>query len=238
MPAAVAIPLIAAGASAGASIYAANRGSSAASRAAREQTQGANYAADIQARTNREAIEFQKQQAAEEARRYETDRQANYDQWAAREGRLGTLSQMWGFGNRPIPAYVPSRAGASSGTQATAPPAAGTPQAFIAEWQQTHAPSEGIAPLAAALKAKGFDVGRYMYGTTPSNNELNLGGEKWKVIGAEDSPTTAYWYQPGMDDSAPGTIGQMARRPAPPMTAYTPTAYVAPSTIRALARRR
>jgi len=80
----------------------------------------------------------------------------------------------------------------------------GDPREFIRNWQQTHPASEGIGPLADALKSGGYDVGRYMYGNTPSNNELSLNGSKFKVLGAEDSPNTAFWYQGG-NDSAPQT---------------------------------
>lgn len=79
--------------------------------------------------------------------------------------------------------------------------------AFIEQYQQTHPPSEGIGPLVAALKAAGYDVSQFMYGATPSNNELVINGQKWKVLGGEDNPGSAYWYKPGMDDSGPGARG-------------------------------
>ena len=83
----------------------------------------------------------------------------------------------------------------------------GSAQDFIKQWQQTHKASEGIGPLAEALKAAGFDVPRFMYGTTPSNNELVVDGQKFKVLGAEDSPNTAYWYTGGNDSSGGGGGG-------------------------------
>jgi len=87
------------------------------------------------------------------------------------------------------------------------PPPQGTAQAFIKQWQQTHKASEGIGPLAEALKAAGFNVPRFMYGTTPSNNELVVDGQKFKVLGAEDSPNTAYWYTGGNDSGGAGGGG-------------------------------
>jgi hypothetical protein len=85
--------------------------------------------------------------------------------------------------------------------------------AFIAKFQNENPATVGIDALQKALNANGFAVDRYMYGNTPSNNEFNLGGEKWKVIGGEGSPTSAYWYKPGMNDSPGGgntVLGQGA----------------------------
>lgn len=79
----------------------------------------------------------------------------------------------------------------------------GDPQAFIQQWQASHSPSEGIEGLAAALKANGFSGERFMYGNTPSNNELVIDGQKFKVLGGEGTPG-AYWYKPGMNDSPGG----------------------------------
>ena len=97
----------------------------------------------------------------------------------------------------------------------------GGPEAFIREWQQSHPSSEGIGPLAQQLQQR-FGIGRYMYGGTPSGNEILLNGQKYKVIGAEGTPGQ-YWYQPGMDDSAP----QAPYQPAPVqrgLTNYQPSA--------------
>lgn len=79
-----------------------------------------------------------------------------------------------------------------------------SPQQFIQNWQQTHPASEGIAPLAAALQAAGYtNASRFMYGATPSNNELNIDGQKWKVLSGENSGNPS-WYTAGTDDSGGG----------------------------------
>jgi hypothetical protein len=88
------------------------------------------------------------------------------------------------------------------------------PRQFIADWQQSHSPSEGIGPMAAAAAQQFPDVSRFMYGATPSNNELNLGGEKFKVLGGEGTPG-AYWYKPGTNDGP-------AARPNPLFSAIQP----------------
>jgi len=80
-------------------------------------------------------------------------------------------------------------------------------QAFIQNWQATHSPSEGIEGLAAALKAAGLGGERFMYGNTPSNNELVVNGQKFKVLGGEGTPA-AYWYKPGTNDAPGGGAGQ------------------------------
>jgi hypothetical protein len=105
---------------------------------------------------------------------------------------------------RPAPApipYVPP-------TTATTPQTPQDPLEFIRNWQRTHPASEGIGPLADALRAAGVNAPRYMYGNTPSNNELVVNGQKFKVLGAEDSPTTAFWYMGGNDSPPPSGPGQ------------------------------
>lgn len=99
--------------------------------------------------------------------------------------------------NKEYAMYKP-KAGAAAG-----PAGAGSVQQFIQQWQQTHPASEGIGPLSEALKAAGLGGDRFMYGATPSDNELLVNGEKYKVLGGENTPG-AYWYSPGMDDSVPG----------------------------------
>lgn len=107
------------------------------SGAAKAQTQAANYAADQQLAAQREALDFQRQQAETTARQAEVDRRANYDQWlagqrmnydlmAGRERRLGSVGAVLGFGSRgPMPAfnapaYVP---GVDPHLDQTVPPA-------------------------------------------------------------------------------------------------------------------
>ncbi len=106
-------------------------------------------------------------------------------------------------------AYAKAHPAGTTPTTATTPtgsPNGLTPQQFITQWQQSHSASEGIGPLAEAIRAAGYgNVGRYMYGATPSNNELTIDGSKFKVLGGEDNPNTAYWYTGGNDSGgAPG----------------------------------
>lgn len=119
------------------------------------------------------------------------------------------------YGNTPPPTDdwfdqqgSPDAPAPTAGQTATPAPQSNLPggdqraavEAFIANWQRTHDPHEGIAGLTQAL-AQQFPgtVTPYLYGNTPSNNEINLGGEKYKVLGGEGGPA-AYWYIPGTND--------------------------------------
>lgn len=116
---------------------------------------------------------------------------------------------------KPIQPQLPDQnfpAGSRYGTNATPTPT-GTAQQFITNWQQTHPASEGIGPLADALKAAGFNVPRFMYGQTPSNNELVVDGQRFKVLGAEDSPQTAFWYTGQESGAATGASPSAATTP-------------------------
>lgn len=170
---------------AGASLYGANKAAS-----------GANHAADLQSRASQDALAFQRGESTRDQANFEATQHANYDQWAAREGRIGQLGDLLGMGPRQIPAYRST----SSGSTGSAP-MGGKPGAeqFIAQYQASHPVSEGVQPLYQALKAAGYNVSPYMYGNTPSNNEITLNGQKWKLLGGEGSPA-AYWYKPGTYD--------------------------------------
>lgn len=116
--------------------------SKAAGNAARQQTQAANYAAQQQAEASRRAEQFQREQAQAAWKAAETDRKANYDQWAARERRLGSVGSMLGLGPRDIPAYVPSpdpRLGPP------APPSVGTQ---LSPWTMDRRPTNGPVTLS------------------------------------------------------------------------------------------
>ncbi len=120
----------------------------------------------------------------------------------------GLAAVLEGIKNSPEAKAYAARGAAPAPTAAAGggPSGGGSVQDFIRQWQQSHPASEGIGPLADALKAAGYNVSRYMYGSTPSNNELSLDGQKFKVLGGEDSPSSSYWYTGG-DDSAGGKGG-------------------------------
>ena len=121
----------------------------------------------------------------------------------------GPLEPAWqGQPNPNGPVYG---TGAPNGNPAGNAPAngQGDPVAFIRQWQATH-PASANAPqeIIAALKAAGFNASPYMYGNTPSGNEISLNGEKFKVIGGENGGSP-FWYR-GEDDSPGGGFQGLA----------------------------
>lgn len=200
--------IAAAGATTATGIYGAKKASSTALEAARIQRDSANRAAELEDAANQRAEAFMREQMLADQQRFETTQHANYDQNAARERRIGTLGNLIGAPAREIPAYRPTFGSGAAGGGGGAPI---DPKlnAAIATFKAQNPASVGIAPLTAALKAQGFNVDRYDYGKAGglSNNELNVPGVgKYKVLGGEDSPQSAYWYEAGTDDSAPGAV--------------------------------
>lgn len=115
-------------AGAGAAVTGGILSSKGAGNAADLQTQAANHAADVQAQSAKDALAFQKQQAAQDLANAQSAQQGNYNQWAAKQGRLSTLGQMVGLQPFQIPAYVPIQdATTQPSASATTPTAAATP---------------------------------------------------------------------------------------------------------------
>lgn len=101
-------PLVAAAAiGAGGAIGGGLISSHSAGSAAKQQTDAANHAADVQGKAAADALAFQKAQAAQDLITANATQKANYDQWAARQGRLSNLSVLTGAGKFDIPAYAP-----------------------------------------------------------------------------------------------------------------------------------
>lgn len=203
MPAALALPAFWGAVSVGvadtAGIVAGKMGANASREAANATVTATNHAADLQSQSNAEALAFEKQKDAEAQANAARTEQANYNQWAAREWRLSDFGQALGLSARNIPAYQPMAGAGSPAADGTDPKVA----AFVADYQKAHPVSEGIAPIADALKKAGLSSGRFDYGGgNLSNNEVTVGGKPYKVLGGEGT-AGAYWYVPGMNDGAP-----------------------------------
>ncbi len=228
MPAIAAAPLfwgavVGAGATAASSVYGANKQSNSARDAANAQVTAANKAAELQSKSAAEALAFQREQAARDQQNYVGTQLANYEQDTARQQRIGSLGELLGLPSRnipPPPSYLTS--------QQTTPNSGQMPggadsklTAAIAAYQQANPGNVAIEPLTAALKAQGFNVSRYDYGEKGglSNNELNVNGQKYKVLGGEGTPA-AYWYKPGMNDSPGGSSSRSMAPAVMPMSAY------------------
>lgn len=210
-------------------LFAAHAQSASADRAAQIASDGAKYSADLTAKANADALRFQYANSENAFQNNEAARKGNYGLFAARERRLGSIGDEVGLGAREIPAYVPGVdpmfGGGPSGVSVPSNGVDSNVAAFIQQWQSdpAHPASEGIGPMAAAIAKQFPGVTRYMYGATPSNNELSVGGQKYKVLGGEGSPA-AYWYQPGMNDASGGSAvpaATVARR-YHPITTATP----------------
>jgi hypothetical protein len=199
------------------------------------------YGANKQARANADAArladeatkraeQFSREQAEGGWQSNEHTQHANYDQWRARQDAImGSLGHQLGI-TYTAPDYSPGiDPRYTGGAAAPAGPAhaAGDPaQAFIADWQRTHDPKEGIAPLAEAYKKAGFGDRFLVNGTTPSNNELVVGGQKYKVLSGENGASPS-WYIPGTNDggAAPAARRTLAATFVRPNFVPLPTPY-------------
>lgn len=201
-----------------ANIYGANKQASANEEAAR-----------LADEATKRAEQFSREQAESGWQSSEHTQHSNYDQWrATQDAIMGSLGHALGI-NYTAPEYAPGidprytgGAPSAGGSTAAGDPAA----AFIRDWQATHPVSEGKEPLLAALKAKGFDAAPYLYGQTPSGNEISLNGQKYKVGVDDGKGGLASWYQAGTNDGG----GTASRAPTlatfvAPNFLPTPTPY-------------
>lgn len=210
MPAIVVASIIGAAATTGATVYATRKSG----QAAALQTQTANHAADVQGQGAAAALQFQKEQAARDQAQFETTQHANYDQWAAREGRLGALGEMIGMGSRNIPGYVPVSQGGTGAppSGATGASPTGTPVPggnYQALFQSL---TNGLPPTPQALTSLAPKLQQYGIALAPNaagvNGKIKLptgqivdvieaagaGGKNWQWLtgGAPTSGASPY----------------------------------------------
>lgn len=131
-----------------------------AGQVAKRETEAANYAAQQQAKAAADALAFQKQQAAQDLAIAESTQHANYDQWAARQGRLSNLSVLTGAGKQNIPGYVPIPVAPQAPPTAAptdvwngAPPAQGSTVTSMSALMPQRAPTPGVSGDVVMLKA-------------------------------------------------------------------------------------
>lgn len=131
MPAVIAAPWLGtaiAGVAAGTgAIVGAKMQSGAIRHGADMQTAAANTAAAAQLEASQKAETFARQQAEGAYQNDERVAHANYDQWAAREKRLGSIGASLGYGTRDIPAYVGGVDPRYTDPSVTAPPPGAAP---------------------------------------------------------------------------------------------------------------
>ena len=78
----------------------------------------------------------------------------------------------------------------------------GSADAIIRQWQQTHSPSEGLTGLIAELQRQGVNASPFMYGETPSGNEISLNGQQYKVLTGNNQS----WWDPSMGEGVGGNV--------------------------------
>lgn len=103
MPIAAAV----AGGTALAGVVGAKLTSNASRDAATAEGSAQKYAADLQTKSNAEALAFTKQQGENAYQNTEAARQGNYGMYAAAQRRLGSIGSLIGAAPREIPNYVP-----------------------------------------------------------------------------------------------------------------------------------
>lgn len=89
--------------------------------------------------------------------------------------------------------------------------------------------SDSFDRIIDALHAVGVKADKYLYGSTPSNNEISIDGEKYKLISGESGGSPSWYW--GGNDSAGGTDanGAYFRDFTQPFTGTSAAPYAAPA---------
>lgn len=87
-------------------LFGAGKQAKAAKEAAAIEAAAQKYSADLQAKATADTLAFTRGQAQNAWQNSEVDRRGNYDQWAARERRVGSIGALVGLGPREIPGFV------------------------------------------------------------------------------------------------------------------------------------
>jgi hypothetical protein len=242
MPAAVPIAVAAGPALAG--LFGAKLSSNATGKATQLQVDAQNHAADLQAKSAADALAFQKAQAETDWQNSQVTNRANYDQWAAAEGRKSGLGALLGLGPREIPAFqpgidpgftsgaapLPSSTPAGTGASASSSAPSGSPSAYLKGLLD-----QGMDPQQAAAKTNAqfnLQTGSQAAYYAPSGA---TGGKA--VIGLPDSYISQEgngWQITqragvGAKPAAPATPMSFASSFLPPPTAPITPALTAPS---------
>ncbi len=151
MPAALLVPLITAGVTAGGVALAAHEASSGTQHAADITSAATQHGADLQKQSADAALAFQKQQAEQDYRNQEITRQANYNQHAAVLSQRSSLGQSLGLPAITQPAYVPSQDPGFTGGPTLGNPTAAAPNASPASQPPATVATGAGDPTTAAL---------------------------------------------------------------------------------------
>jgi hypothetical protein len=229
------IPLAIAAGSAIGGIGAAKIASNAAGKSADIQTTAATHAADLEAKAAADALAFQKQQAETDWQNSQQTERANYDQWAAREGRMSGLGPLIGLPARNIPAYVPGID--PNFTSAPAQVPGGPPAAGLG------ATATSGDPIIDALIKNYQALGTAPTGPGSGPTDISYFADKIKQTGGLTPQNTAYWFGPqgriakeiaqasggGAPAAAPMSFASFAANPTPTTMAPLTAPLAAPS---------
>lgn len=223
MPPAVAAAIwpaiIGAGASTAGAVVAAKAAKNAAKTSAAAQTSAVEASTAASTKASEEALAFQREEAKRDQAKFEATnainqanweaaQHGNYDMYAARERRIGTVGEMMGLPAREIPAYRSSAAGSGGGSTADVDPKS-IPQR--------------PADLASAMK----QANQIAY--KGADKITAGGGTDWSKLWADDPDYTwkrmLGWQAGGNDVALAGPYAGMSAAAAPAVaTAARPVA--------------
>lgn len=215
---------------AGAGIIGAKLNSSAQRDAAKMQTDAATSAAAIQGQTADKTLAFQRQQAETDWQNAQQTQKANYDQWAAGQGRRRSLAAMTGINYGADPAYQPGidprfDTGATplpGAAAPTTPGAPGAPPSGAIDW--TAPPAQLSSQLSAWFKSQGVSDHETPFWVSKAG-ELVARGQQ---LGDPNYPMSrllkADVFGGSGGSAAPSSTSNTSVAPAMPLTsAATPT---------------
>jgi len=217
-----------------------------ATKGADTAAKAANDAAAIKAKSDADALDFQKQQAEADWRNAESTRKANYDQSLARMDRLGSLYDILGMHRPSMPAYVPTQdpnlSGAPSGAPTAGPMAApGAAGSFVGANGSTVSGDR----LSAAQKADGSpaSIDAFFKSQGAPGTETSYWVQQWPALVARGQqlgdPTYAAKRLAAADvfgGGASANTGSIAAMRSPVNNAMQATSLTAPALFQAPAR--
>lgn len=218
---------------------AANTAAGAQSAAMDKQLQAEREATAATTKATEEQLAYTKGQAALSRQDAETNREGDYEQWAAREGRLSTIGAALGMPERQTPAFRPLGPDSSAGGGA---PAQGAPLPKQGEVDWT-APADKLGQqLTGYFQSRGVDAREVPYWVGKAS-ELVARGRQLNDPGYADTRLSAadvFGGRGAMGGAAaaggtpaPGSIASMYQAPLTP--AYRAPTAPAPGSIRSFA---
>lgn len=200
-----------------------------------------------------DTIAFEKEKAAQDLQMANATSHANYDQWAAREGRMSSLGEMIGLPKRNVPAFQPIPGATSSvattGAAATPTTAAattatpGTGASASQAYFDSLFPGATLSPEMLSsqegkLNAQGIKLLRNAAGRPgkillPDGTAVDviegagsgLNRKQWLVQGASSAPTTRTASTPYVTDPSSVMALGSASDLSPALSAPPPGAW-------------